>query len=92
MAAIDLLNAEEVRRIIREELERFRAANGPAYWSVKEAAEKTGLSEATLRRRIKAGELPSKRVGSRVLIPSDALGPEQDDAVVELAHAARFRR
>ena len=92
MAAIDLLNAEEVRRIIREELERFRSSSEPIMWSIKEAAERTGLSEATLRRRIKSNDLPSKRVGARILIPADSLRPDRDATVVELAHAARFRR
>jgi excisionase family DNA binding protein len=81
-----------VRRLLKEELRAAQAESDPVLWSVKKAADRTGLSEATLRRRIRSGELPIKRVGARVLIPAEALRPESDAEVVELAHAARFRK
>lgn len=37
------------------------------YESLAEAAERTGLSTRTLRRRIAAGQLPAYRSGPRVL-------------------------
>lgn len=44
--------------------------------TIKEAAELTGLSERTIRRRIAAGALPNDRVHARrAAIPLSALGP-----------------
>lgn len=36
--------------------------------SIDEVAEITGLSRSTIRRQIKAGKLPCKRVGRRVVV------------------------
>lgn len=41
------------------------------YLSVAELAETTGLSKATISRRIKDGSIPAGRVGNRLLIPAD---------------------
>lgn len=37
------------------------------YESLREAAERTGISERTLRRRISEGKLPAYHVGSRII-------------------------
>ena len=42
-------------------------------YSVKEAAELTGLSQRTVTRQIQRGTLRAVRVSRRVLIPTDAL-------------------
>lgn len=41
--------------------------------SVDEAAARLGVSEWTVRQAIKRGEIPSRRIGHRVLIPADAI-------------------
>lgn len=55
-----------------EAIEQMLTSRPPAtnrYYTVKEAAEKLKCSEITLYRQAKAGNVPSKRVGSRVMIP-----------------------
>lgn len=41
-----------------------------------EAAELLGVNIKTVHKAIKAGQLPSKRIGKRILIPLLALLPE----------------
>lgn len=41
--------------------------------SVDEAAARLGVSEWTVRQAIKRGEIPSRRIGHRVLIPAEAI-------------------
>jgi excisionase family DNA binding protein len=38
----------------------------PEYISVREVCDRYGLSDKTVRRKIKAGELPAYRVGERI--------------------------
>jgi excisionase family DNA binding protein len=42
-------------------------------YTLQEACAVTGLSESTLRRRAKEGQLRLHRVGGRVVIPADEL-------------------
>lgn len=78
-----------LRRVVREEL----AQRGDEMVSPEEAARRSGVSVATIRRAYKSGALPSKRIGKRkVSIPVSALKPANEGEVVELAHAVRFRR
>lgn len=54
----------------------MKSSSRPAFLSPEEFAAYTGLGLATVRRRIKAGHLPTYQPGgkgSRVLIPADAL-------------------
>lgn len=93
MAALELPTLAEIeellRRVVREEL----AGRDEEMVSPAQAAKRTGFSLATIRRAYKSGELPSKRIGKRrVGIPVSALRPANGGEVVELAHAARFRR
>jgi excisionase family DNA binding protein len=39
------------------------------YYNISDAAKKLNLAEITLYRGVKAGKYPSKKVGTRVLIP-----------------------
>ena len=41
--------------------------------TVAEAAERLGVHERTMYRWVKSGEVPSRRVGGRVLVPVIAL-------------------
>lgn len=40
------------------------------YYSAREAAEKLQVSEITIYRQMQSGKIPSKRVGSRRVIPA----------------------
>lgn len=48
--------------------------------SVDEAAARLGVSEWTIRQAIKRGELTSRRIGHRVLVPVEAIDNFFDDA------------
>ena len=50
-----------------------RAYIRPACIGVTDAAEYLGVSETSIRRRLKSGGLPSMRIGARWLIPVGAL-------------------
>lgn len=39
------------------------------YYPISEAAEKLNVATITLYRGVEAGRIPSKRIGSRVMIP-----------------------
>lgn len=61
-----------IRADFRAELEAERAARPPERLDVDRAAERLGVSVATVRRRIKDGALPSFRLGRRVLVELSA--------------------
>lgn len=99
MAAVDLITREDLAplldelRQVRAEVAELRAALPPApLVSVEEAARLAGVSIATMRRRIKVGEVPSIRHGRTVRIDPVALRPPSGAQVIELAHRARFPR
>lgn len=58
--------------------------------SIEQAAARLGISERTVRRRVKDGSLPATRVGARVLVQVGAVLPSSDQ-VVSIAHRARRR-
>ena len=43
------------------------------YYSVPEAAKLMSISESALRRLVKSGEVPSVRLGGKILIPASFL-------------------
>ncbi len=61
----------------------------PALASVSEAARRLGLSIPTVRRRIKAGELPTVKIGARVLVDLSAIKPVVEEDIAVLAEQAR---
>lgn len=79
-----------VRRLLAEHLEPIRRALPPSLVSIEEAAGILGVSVATVRRRVKAREWPTKRVGRQIKIDATALHPVREADVVDLA--ARLRR
>lgn len=54
-------------------LERLASSAERKFVSVKEFACRTSISERTVARAIADGRLDSSKVGSRVLIPADAV-------------------
>ena len=85
--ALDALRAEVVS--LRAEVAALRGALPPALLSPEQAAQHLGLSCSTIRRRIKDGSLPCRRVGRRILVDLGALRPAPEAEVVRLAHEAR---
>jgi excisionase family DNA binding protein len=75
--AATLPTAEEIRTIVREELQRaLGERQGPELLTTDQAAAALGLSPKTIRRRIRAGELAAERRGGTWRIRREALaGP-----------------
>lgn len=63
--ALRQLIADEVRRVVREELAAQRGVTSPArgYLSIPAAADHTGIHPGTLRRWINSGALPARKAG-----------------------------
>lgn len=74
-------------------LERIEAALErrlpPQLGDVATVARLSGLSLATIRRRVKDGSIPSRKIGGRVLIDLGALRPTPTDEIAALAEQAR---
>jgi excisionase family DNA binding protein len=65
VAAVDLPSAEDVRRIVREEIERALRSAQPEVMTVEQAAAYTGRAPKTVRGWMLAG-LPYTRKGRRI--------------------------
>jgi excisionase family DNA binding protein len=78
----------EVARLASQ-VEALRRAIPPALVAVPEAAKAIGVSEATVRRRIKDGSIPVRRVGRAVRVDLAALRSPDSAEVARLAQAAR---
>jgi hypothetical protein len=72
-------------RPLQEAIDSLRRHQQPAFVDVKRAGELTGLSVATLRRRVRDGGIGSKKVGGRVLIDVDSLKVVDAAEVAQLA-------
>lgn len=59
---------------IESKLEQLAAKEQPTpekkFYAVAEASAKLGVSQITLYRGVESGKIPSKRIGSRVMLPS----------------------
>lgn len=63
-----------IRSIVRDEIGKQRPANDAAgYLSTAEAASLARVSQYTIRRWIKAGELTKHTAGARLLVKRDEL-------------------
>ena len=49
-------------------MEKVTSVTGRMAWSVYEVALYTGLSPGFIRKQIKAGKLPARKVGRRILV------------------------
>jgi excisionase family DNA binding protein len=79
-----------VRREVREAVDELRASLNPApLVTVEEAARLTGISVATMRRRIKDGAVPVVRRGRTVRIDPALLRPPTEGQLLEFSHRAR---
>jgi excisionase family DNA binding protein len=82
--------ADEIREL-RATVDALRAASPPTLVTVGEACRRTGLSPATVRRRVADGTLPSRRIGRSVRVDLAALRPMDPATVAALAMEARGR-
>nr|WP_274622823.1 helix-turn-helix domain-containing protein [Myxococcus fulvus] len=80
----------EVRQL-RAEVDRLRRALPAQLVSAREAARVTGVNEATIRRRVRDGSLPARRVGKRLLVDLASLShaPTADDVADVVARLRR---
>jgi hypothetical protein len=60
---------------LRDAVEALRRHAQPQFVDVRRAAELTGTSVATLRRRVADGSVNVRRLGRRVLVDVDSLRP-----------------
>lgn len=70
-------------------IEAMRRALPPLLVSATEAARTLGLSLSTVRRRLREGTLPSKRIGSRLLVDLGALHGPMPGEVLQLVRQAK---
>ena len=94
--SVEALIAERVVERIRAELaplhakiELLEKRLPPQLGDVAQVCMATGLSPATVRRRIKDGSLPSVLVGKRRLVDLAALRPPSPEEIAKLAREAR---
>lgn len=89
-----LARVEAQQREILDRLDALAAAAPPALVTVEAAVERLGLSAATIRRQLAAGELPGVRLAGRWRVDLAAVGrrtrPEHDE-IGRLAVEARGR-
>jgi excisionase family DNA binding protein len=71
----------DANRRMAAELERLRQALPAQLVSVPEAARNLGMSPATIRRRIKDGSIPVRRVGRSIRVDLSAVhkGPTEEE-------------
>lgn len=84
-----LARIESQNRDLLAKLGELERRLPPQLGDVARACAATGLSPATVRRRIKDGSIPTVRVGSRVLVDLSALRPPEPEQVARLAREAR---
>jgi excisionase family DNA binding protein len=88
---VQIATTDDVRAIVREELERVLARIAPdPLVSIEEAARVLGVSVSTVRRGVKDREIPARKVGGQWRIERGALSTRDAD-VVDLAARARAR-
>jgi len=79
-------------RELRVKVEALCVASPPTLVTVGEACRLTGLSPATVRRRIADGTMPSRRIGRSVRVDLASLRPTDPATVTALAAEARAGR
>jgi excisionase family DNA binding protein len=76
-------------RELRAAVWAMSAALPPVLATTPEAAGRLGVSVSTVRRRIKDGSIPVRRIGRSVRVDLAALKPLSEDDVARLAREAR---
>ncbi len=78
----------DVGRLVAE-VEAMRRSIPPVLVSMTEAAKRLGVSVSTIRRRVRDGSLPTRRIGFAVRVDLTALHPPSEAEVVRLVDATR---
>jgi excisionase family DNA binding protein len=81
--------ASELRRLTEEVRAGLRRLAPPMLATLPEAAEHLGVSLSTLRRRIKDGSIPARRIGRALRVDLAALRPLTTAEVARMAREAR---
>ena len=101
VVSLDALVRQIVRESLRDELraqlapllerlEVLTAAAPPALVTVEQAAERRGLSPATVRRQLACGDLPGVRTGRRWRVDLAGLGRRtRPEDIADMAAEAR---
>ncbi len=71
------------------EVRALRQALPPRLGTLREAADLLGVSYATVRRRVRDGSLPVRRVGRALRVDLGALRPVSEEGVARTARQAR---
>jgi excisionase family DNA binding protein len=77
---------------IADELRDLRRQVSPGLFDVREAAARLGVSVVTVRRMVRRGELPSRKVGRSIRVDLDGVRALDANDVARLANDARGRR
>jgi len=78
-------------RALAAQVEHLRRSLPAQLFSVQEAAAHLDVSTVTVRRMVKRGDLPYRRLGRSVRVDLAALHPWTDEAVAQAAARARAR-
>ncbi len=84
-APAQVLTADDVRAIIREELATFHNAPSPEAWTIKQVCDYLHISAPTFHRLVGAGVLHPTKAGRRTL-----LDPAEDRGIVEAGTFVKF--
>ncbi|HEX3696644.1 MAG TPA: helix-turn-helix domain-containing protein [Polyangia bacterium] len=84
LAALERENAET-----RATMDAIRAALPPALLTVPAAAQAFKVSVPTMRRWVKAGEVPTVKVGNTIRVDLSRLHGTDDFTIARLARASR---
>ncbi|MFI5299925.1 MAG: helix-turn-helix domain-containing protein [Polyangiales bacterium] len=85
----DLANLRDALARLQVDVKALRDAVPPALLTTAEAAKALGVSEATVRRHVRSGELPSVKVGAAVRVDLSRVRPTTAGEVARLALIAR---
>ena len=61
---------QSIENSIQTLLAKTQAAPERKFYTIQQAALKLNVAEITMYRNVQAGRIPSKKIGSRVMIPS----------------------
>lgn len=85
-----VLTADDVRAIIREELATFHNAPSPEAWTIKQACDYLHISAPTFHRLVGAGVLRPTKAGRRTLLdPAEVRGIVEAGTFVKFHHDKR---
>jgi excisionase family DNA binding protein len=88
-AAVAARIVPEIRAAVRAEVAELARRLPAQLGTIEEAAKLLEVSTRTIRRNIKAGSIPYRKVGRSVRVDLDALRPLSSDDIAAAARATR---